>query len=324
MNIEISKFGIVLLAVYGLIVVFYLAAYFDKNVPKHTKIAGFLFVILLGFLTMAGVSGWGARRFTEMTGIRVPSFLGGPRQPAKPLETTRVTFPEGCTVRDVLSLLAQNGVADEDSLWDAAENGAFEYGFLDQDSADITRLEGCLFPDTYEFYKPEDPSRALNRLLSNFQKKLTDRAEAFEAAENRGYSVRDIITIASLIEKETDGSDQANIASVIYNRLEGPGDRHGTNGLLQINAALLYAIPDHSGPVTYADLEIDSPYNLYKNPGLPPSPIANPGAACIDAALFPEETDYYYYALGKDGKHRFFSQYSDFNRFLASADYVGN
>lgn len=324
MNIEISKFGIVLLAVYGLIVAFYLGAYFDKAVPKHTKIAGFLCIVLLGFLTMAGVSGWGARRFTALTGIQLPSFLGGPRQPARTVETTRVTFPEGCTVQDALSLLARSGVATEDALLEAAKVGEFAYSFLDQDSAEITRLEGYLFPDTYEFYKPEDANRALNRLLSNFQKKLSERAEAFEAAENRGYSVRDIVTIASLIEKETDGGDQGKIASVIYNRLEGPGDRRGTNGFLQINAALLYDLPDHTGPVTYADLEMDSPYNLYKNKGLPPSPIANPGAASIDAALSPEETDYYYYALGKDGKHRFFSDYGDFNRFLASADYVGN
>ncbi|MBR4211715.1 MAG: endolytic transglycosylase MltG, partial [Oscillibacter sp.] len=143
-------------------------------------------------------------------------------------------------------------------------------------------------------------------------------------AEQRGYNLKKIITIASLIEKETDGSDQTRIASVVYNRLDGPGSRAGTYGLLQIDAALLYGIPNHSGPITSADLEYSSPYNLYKNAGLPPTPIANPGAQSIYAALSPEESDYYYYALAKDSKHRFFSNYTDFSRFLSSSDYIGN
>ena len=111
---------------------------------------------------------------------------------------------------------------------------------------------------------------------------------------------------------------------MIYNRLDGPGDKAGTYGLLQIDAALLYALPDHTGAITAADLETDSPYNLYKNAGLPPTPIANPGARSIQAALEPETTDYYYYALAKDGKHRFFTNYSEFSAFVTSSEYSGN
>lgn len=120
--------------------------------------------------------------------------------------------------------------------------------------------------------------------------------------EESSYSLQEIITIASLIEEETDGTDQANIASVIYNRLEGSGNKQGTYGLLQIDASLLYALPDHTGPITSADMQTDSPYNLYQNAGLPPTPISNPGLASIDAALNPNSTDYYYYALGTDGQ----------------------
>ena len=108
-----------------------------------------------------------------------------------------------------------------------------------------------------------------------------------------------------LIEKETDGTDHGKIASVIYNRLEGPGDKGGTYGMLQIDAALLYALPGHEGAITNSDKETDSPYNLYKKAGLPPTAIANPGLKAIDAALNPAETDYYYYALGKDGVHHY-------------------
>ena len=236
----------------------------------------------------------------------------------------RVTIPEGYSVRDIISLLARNGVATEAELYEAARTAEFDYDFIDNSSQDITRLEGYLFPDTYDFFKPERPASALNRLLSNFERKMDAWEEGLSYAQARGYSLHDIITIASLIEKETDGTDQAKIASVIYHRLEGPGSRGGTYGLLQIDAALLYALPGHTGSITAADLETDSPYNLYRTPGLPPTPIANPGAKAVQAALMPEDTDYYYYALAKDRKHRFFANYSDFTTFLAGPDYIGN
>ena len=145
-----------------------------------------------------------------------------------------------------------------------------------------------------------------------------------EEVEASKYSLKQIMIIASLIEKETDGTDQRNIASVIYNRLDGPGDKGGTYGMLQVDASLLYALPDHEGAITNADKQTDSKYNLYKYAGLPPTPIANPGIAAIDAALDPAQTDYYYYALGKDGKHHFSTTLAEHNNFLNSSDYVGN
>ena len=158
-------------------------------------------------------------------------------------------------------------------------------------------------------------------MLSNFNSKLDD--ELLAAAEARGYDLQEIVTIASLIEKETDGTDQGKIASVIYNRLEGPGDKGGTYGLLQIDAALLYALPDHEGAITNEDKTVDSPYNLYKYAGLPPTPIANPGLAAIEAALEPESTDYYYYALGKDGRHHYSKTLNEHNAFVNSSEYGG-
>ena len=237
-------------------------------------------------------------------------------------DTVTVTIPEGYTVRQIISLLAENGVATEEALLDAAQNYDFEYDFIDNDSTDISRLEGYLFPDTYEFYtNMSQPAGAFNRLLSNFNSKLDD--DLLAAAEERGYDLQEIITIASLIEKETDGTDHGNIASVIYNRLEGSGDRQGTYGMLQIDASLLYALPDHTGPITSADMETDSPYNLYLHAGLPPTPISNPGQASIDAALEPEHTDYYYYALGTDGRHHFFATYAEHQAFVNSSEYGG-
>ena len=236
-------------------------------------------------------------------------------------ETVTVTIPEGYTVRQTIALLAEKGVNTEEALTEAAQTGDFDYDFIDSDSEDITRLEGYLFPDTYEFYVGHNPEDALDRLLRNFVSRMDeDRMAQVEAS---GRSLHEIITIASLIEEETDGTDQANIASVIYNRLEGPGDRQGTYGLLQIDASLLYALPDHTGPITSADMETDSPYNLYLYEGLPPTPISNPGQASIDAALEPENTDYYYYALGTDGRHHFFATYAEHQAFVNSSSYGG-
>ena len=236
-------------------------------------------------------------------------------------DTVRITIPEGYTVSQIIHLMAEKGVNTEENLLEAAKTASFSYEYINNNSEDISRLEGYLFPDTYDFYLNEKPANALNRLIKNFDSKLDD--DLLARAEARGYDLKKIITIASLIEKETDGTDQAKIASVIYNRLEGSGDKGGTYGLLQIDAALLYALPDHEGPITNADKQTDSKYNLYKYAGLPPTPIANPGLAAIEASLEPDTTDYYYYALGKDGKHHFSKTLQEHNEFLNSGNYAG-
>ena len=241
-------------------------------------------------------------------------------------DTVTVTIPEGYTVEQIIQLLAKNGVASEELLREAAQTYDFPYDFIDNTSESITRLEGYLFPDTYEFYTnmtsvSQVGKEALGKLISTLNKRLDD--ELLEQAAARGYDLKEILTIASLIERETDGTDRDRIASVIYNRLEGPGDKAGTYGMLQIDASLLYALPDHKGPITKQDMEVDSPYNLYKYAGLPPTPIGNPGLASIQAALEPDQTDYYYYALGTDGVHHFFTNYQEFNRFVSSDAYGG-
>lgn len=237
-------------------------------------------------------------------------------------ETVTVTIPEGYTVAQTIAELAKNGVNTEAALTAAAQTASFDYPFIDNESEEISRLEGFLFPDTYEFYVNEKPENALNRLIKNFNSKIDD--ELLAVWEAKGYDLQKIVTVASLIERETDGTDQALIASVIYNRLEGSGDRAGTNGLLQVDASVLYGLPGHEGAITQEDLATDTPYNLYLHPGLPPTPIANPGLTAIEAALEPEESGYYYYALGKDGKHHYFETYSGHQSFVNSADYYGN
>ena len=238
-------------------------------------------------------------------------------------DTVTVTIPEGYSVRQIVSLLAKYGVNSEDALLSAAERGSFDYSFLDSGKSGIAKLEGYLFPDTYEFFVNEDPSHAICRLLDNFSQRMDD--ELMTQVEESGYSLEEILIIASLIEKETDGKDRTNIASVIYNRLNNVGE---TYHKLEIDAAVIYGLgyangENYAGPLTQADLDKDTPYNLRMHEGLPPTPICNPGLASIRAALEPADTNYYFYALGKDGVHHFFKTYREHVNFVNSSQYGG-
>lgn len=227
-----------------------------------------------------------------------------------------VTIPEGYTMLQIFDLMDENGVATADELKSAAETGEFDdYEFIkDNGITGAKRLEGYLFPDTYTFYVGDEPERVIRKLLSNFENKWTSEYE--ERANYLGYSLNDIINIASMIEKEA-GSDEerSTIASVIYNRLNSNSLR-----ALQIDATIFYAI---EGTDKEFSTDIDSPYNTYLYEGLPVGPISNPGIASIRAALYPDDTYYYYYALGTEGTHRFFEDYDPFNEFVNSDEYGG-
>ena len=229
-----------------------------------------------------------------------------------------VTIPEGHNVFQVVQDLTSNGVCDEDELWDCLANYDFEYEFLDRSTlGDKLRLEGYLFPDTYSFYVGDTPSRVIGKLFKNFDRKWTD--EMTEQAKALGYTQREILIVASMIEKEAGAnSERATIASVIYNRLRDGGQ--GTNYKLQIDATLYYAAQIEG--VTMSK-DIASPYNTYLVTGLPAGPIANPGLASIKAALDPETTNYYYYALGKEGVHHFSKTLEEHTAFVNSDEYGG-
>ena len=218
-------------------------------------------------------------------------------------------------MKQIFELLEKEGVSTVEKLEDMAANHDYAFSFLqDIPLGDPTRLEGYLFPDTYKFYMGEDPKYVINKMLVNFDSKVDDAVR--QKISETGYSIRDILTIASMIEKETDGTDRTTIASVIYNRLNNPGA--STAGYLQIDATIQYVLPEGK-IVQESDYQgVDSPYNTYRNKGLPPGPIANPGMESITAALNPQSTNYYYYALGDDHLHHFFSSYAEHQAFLNS------
>ncbi len=241
-------------------------------------------------------------------------------------KTVTVTIPEGYEARQILQLLAEQGTADLEALQDAAARHDFGYDFLAAlPYGSETRLEGYLFPDTYEFYIDDDPERVLNKFLRNFDAKLTDDLLAQLDTLNqrltaRGLdkplTLRDVITVASMIEKEAAVSgERTSIASVIYNRLCNPNFPY-----LQIDATVQYALGERKAQLSYEDLEIDSPYNTYLYAGLPAGPIACPGLNCIKAALYPADTDFYYYALDTDGSHHFSRTRLEHEQFLAEQE----
>ena len=224
-----------------------------------------------------------------------------------------VTIPEGYSVEQIFTLLEEKGVATMADLNDMAAHHDYKFEFLEGiPLGNPKRLEGYLFPDTYRFYINENPLYAINKMLSNFADMVSK--DTRDELKEEGKSLRDIIIVASMIEKETDGTDQAVISSVIYNRLSHPEKE--TAGLLQIDATLVYI--NGGNQPTEEDKFIDSPYNTYLYAGLPEGPIANPGSAAIWAAMNPQNSDYYYYALGTDGLHHFSRTYREHRAFLDS------
>ena len=234
-----------------------------------------------------------------------------PRKTANSAETVRITIPEGSTVQEIIQKLADNGVNTVEAFEDAAANSDFGYKFVDsRTKGSIYSIEGYLFPDTYDFYKPEDATAALKRLVDNFYSKVSTYLDAIE---DSGYSLGETVIIASMIEAEAaSDSERANIASVIYNRLNG-GMTLGMESTVRY-AGLV------EGEET-VNIEIDSPYNTYKYGGLPVGAVANPGLASIAAAVEPAKSDYYYFALGTDNKSHFFKDYSSFASFVNSSEY---
>ena len=249
--------------------------------------------------------------------------------------TTKVVIPEGYTTKQIFALLEAKGVSTIAELEAAARKvQADDYWFLvGIDESSEQYLEGYLFPDTYEFYLGEDPDTVISKLLNNFNKRFNDTMKAnlvtlnetlSEMMRKNGLSeeyiaqhqltIREIVIIASMIEKESaNTSESFTVASVIYNRLTNPN----AYPYLQIDATLVYVIGH--GNLTAEDLALDSPYNTYKNPGLIPGPISNPSRASLDAALDPDSTPYYYYALNPNtGEHKFSETLAEHDAFLDS------
>ena len=217
-------------------------------------------------------------------------------------ETVTLTFPEGFTIDQIVERLSQNGVASENALYKALNDDSLyeEFDFLNSITDKNERyraLEGYMFPDTYEFYIDENPISVFRRFLDNFSKKW--EADFAPLMENSSYSIDEIITVASILEKEAKDAEQMPlIASILYNRLNSSSfpwiNCDSTGKYIEAQKARL----EEEG--TY--IKYMKVYDTYQQNGLPIGPICNPGVSAISAAISPDNTDYYYFLHDKDGK----------------------
>ena len=230
--------------------------------------------------------------------------------PANLIGFPTVTIPEGLRLVEVVSTLAENTEFSE-KQWNAALAQPDKLGLPDYAEGNA---EGYLFPATYEIKPRMKPVDILSAMVARWRA-AADAAGLEEKAAELGKTPGELMIIASLIEAEGRGDDMPKISRVIFNRLDGPGDKGGTNGLLQIDASVNYGLDQELGvALTTEQLQQDTPYNTYTRPGLPPTPIEAPGDAAIAAAANPAEGDWYYYVTVDlaTGETKFAETYDEF------------
>ena len=222
----------------------------------------------------------------EMSAADALKVLVDPEQ----IITTRITFPEGLRVVDVVDLFVEHTDFSRAQFEKALDNPEK----LGLPAYTGGNPEGYLFPSTYGFGPNENPTSMLRAMVDRW-KQAADDADLEAAAERLGYTPHELMTVASLVQAEAQGDDMPKVARVIYNRLENPGTA-GTTGKLELDATVNYAHGKEIGARTTAEERlIDSPYNTYQVVGLPPGPIESPGDAAIQAAANPADGDWYYY-----------------------------
>jgi len=220
-------------------------------------------------------------------------------------ESKKVLIPEGFTFKQIVEKLFSEKLIDKTKFIKMANEEKFNYAFLEGLPKREYQLEGYLFPDTYTFDINAGEKAIINRMLSRFDEIFLP--EYTQKAKKLGLTTDQIIILASIIEREAKESyERRTIAGVLYNRLNSkdPNLRK-----LQVDATIQYIYLNRDGAVknklTLEDTKIKDPYNTYQIEGLPPGPICVPGKDSIEAALSPEETNYYYYVAKGDGTHQF-------------------
>ncbi len=237
----------------------------------------------------------------DMTLVEIFELL----QKGEQAQQVVLTIPEGFTLYQIAERVEEIGLASADELIAAATEHYTEKGYSFDTAKLFYKLEGYLYPDTYHFNATQTAKDVILRMSKEMEEVFSE--EYLRRSEELNLSTHEVLTIASLIEREAyHDQEMKAISGVIYNRLE-------QNMLLQIDATVIYAIgegKEHVTRVLYADLESPNPFNTYKHMGLPPGPIAAPSKKAIEAALYPEDHDYMYYVLGDNG-HVFSKTYSE-------------
>lgn len=218
----------------------------------------------------------------------------------------QVTIPEGSNLYEIAELLAAQELVDPGTFLETAASPSL----LRRLGIPGATAEGFLFPETYQFDKSMSAEDIIEAMVRQFRRRFLPEWET--RARQAGFSLLEVVTIASIIEKETGVKEEEPLVSaVIRNRL-----RLGMP--LQMDPTVIYGLKRFGDELTKKDLQTPSPYNSYLNRGLPPGPIANPGSQAIRAALFPADAEYLYFVSRNDGSHRFSKTLQEHNRGVAS------
>ncbi len=227
------------------------------------------------------------------------------------IETVRFTIPEGYNVNQIAERLAEQGLVNKDRFLQLTKEGNFDFPFIKQipqrDEV-VYKLEGYLFPETYEIKKGATEEEIIQKMLAQFEKEW--KTEWNKVIEEKGMTIHDIVTLSSIIEREVVvDKERPIVAGVFYNRI-----RDSWN--LQSCATVQFILGKQKDRLTYDDLEIDNPYNTYIYQGLPPGPIGTPGRKSLEAVVFPAENDYFFFVTKKDnsGEHYFSKTFAEHQR----------
>lgn len=216
----------------------------------------------------------------------------------------KITIPEGYEIDSIVKLFEQKLKIPAREFYNEMATGKFDYEFVNgQLPVGKYRLEGYIYPETYYFDKSMTAHQVIDTCLAQFDKVYT--AEMRKQTKKLGFTYHEMITLASIIEKEGK-TDLEKISSVFHNRLKSDKFSY-----LESCATVIYVTKQPKDRLTYNDINVDSPYNTYINKGLPPGPIASPGEQAIKAAIYPADTEYFYFSAIEGGKNTFSKTYEE-------------
>ncbi len=225
------------------------------------------------------------------------------------METVTITFAEGLTVPETVDRLVAKGIGDRERFYEVINTYPFSFAYLPETdlSKRAFRLEGYLYPDTYEFYKNSKEEVVIEKFLRNFEKKFDQ--EYVAQCKRQGLTVEQAVTLGSMVQAEArDAGEFGRVASVFRNRLASKGFRY-----LESDATVAYALTlaGEERGVEKEDLSLDSPYNTYRTEGLPPGGICSPSKEAIAYAICPQKTDYFYFVADPQGQTHFSKTYAE-------------
>ena len=225
-------------------------------------------------------------------------------------DTVKVLIPEGYELRLMAQAFEDSGLCTAEEFMSAAENDEYNYDFLTEKPGVTYRLEGFLFPATYEFEYGTSAHDIIDKMLYTFDSFYTEEYSA--RARSLGMTDYEVVTLASIVEREAANvAEHKKVAGVFYNRI-----KTGMN--LESCATVQYVLKERKPVLSIADTKIDSPYNTYKYSGLPVGPVASPSLSAIEAVLYPEQHDYYFFVAKSDGSGHVFSRtFEEHNRAVS-------